>query len=141
MAAVVASPHTGFWQRRTDPSYHMSDLTFTSIMSPYNNQRSMPAAPSPRSFQPTTQHMDASLPLFPGNVLATSLPYQSGTFAFDHVSVNPYNMSPNFPVSYSSSIPSAISYAESTVQQTLPTAREAHNVFIGDRNALVKSES
>lgn len=120
----------------------MPDMNFTGIMSPYNTQRPINNPPPSRNFQPTTSHMDTAMPLFSANVMTTtSVPYQSGAFAYDHVSVNPYNMQPNFTMSYSSNLAPAVSYAEPMVSQNLPTVREAQNTFLGERSTLVKSES
>jgi hypothetical protein len=79
--------------------------------------------------------MDINLPLFSTNGLTTSVPYQSGAFAFDPVSVNPYNMQQ--ASYYSPNIPHSMSYTASPDVQSLPTVRDARNVF----NAMVKSES
>jgi hypothetical protein len=61
--------------------------------------------------------------------MTTSMPYQSGAFAFDALSVNPYNMQQAFP-SYPQSISHAVSYA-----------RGISNGFSLERSLLVKAES
>jgi hypothetical protein len=146
MAAVVGHHHAGLWHRRTEPSFHISDIHFTGMMPSYNSQRTANVTSSIRNYPPSTTHMDISLPLFSANVLPTSVPYQSaGTFAYD-TPVNTYNiqqsnMLQNYPMSYPTSMSPSVSYAGQTDSQLLPTVREARNAFALDGTHLVKSES
>ena len=140
MAAVVSSQHAGLWSRQTELSTHIADMHYTNMIPSYNTHRTVTSAPSSRSFQPTATHMDMSMPLFPTNVLATSVPYQSGGFAFDSIPVNPYNMQSIYPMSYSPNV-SPVAYAGSPGPRPIPIVREARSAFGVDRNAVVKSES
>jgi hypothetical protein len=146
MAAVVAHHHSGLWNRRPEPSFHISDIHFTGMMPSYSSQRTASSTPSLRNFPPPTTHMDISLPLFTANVLATSVPYQSGaTFAYDS-SVNPYNMQQSnmpqaYSMNYTANMSPPVSYAGPVDPQPLPTVREVRNVFALDGNHMVKSES
>jgi hypothetical protein len=126
MAAVVSSHHIGLWQERREPSIHIH------MMPPYDTSRTVTNAPVSRSFQPTSTPMDINLPLFSTSGLSTSVPYQSGVFAFDPV--NTYSMQQSSY--YSPNMPHAMAYAASDVL-SVPTVRDARNVF----NPLVKSES
>jgi hypothetical protein len=136
MAAVVASQHAGLWSRQTEASMHIADMHYHNMMPTYDTHRTVTSAPPSRSFQPTTTHMDPSMPLFSTNVLATSVPYQSGAFAFESIPVNPYNMQPTYPMSYAPNV-SSVTYTGSTDPRPLP----ARTVFGMDGNAVVKSES
>jgi hypothetical protein len=146
MAAAVAHHHTNLWHRRTEPSFHISDIHFTGMMPSYNTQRTASDNTSLRGFPPSTAHMDISLPLFASNELATSVPYQSaGSFAYD-ASVNPYSMqhssmSQTYPMNYPAVISPPVSYAGSAESQSLPAAREARSAYTLDGTHVVKSES
>jgi hypothetical protein len=146
MAAAVAHHHASLWHRRTEPSFHISDIHFTGMMPSYNTQRTVNGNTSLRGFPPSTAHMDISLPLFTSNVLATSVPYQSaGSFAYD-ASVNPYNMqqssmSQSYPMNYPASMSPPISYAGSAESQSLPAVRDARSAYALDGTHVVKSES
>lgn len=140
MAVAVASNPASFWQRRTDPSFHMSDINFTGIMSTYAH-RAISSAPLSRTYQPTTTHMEMSMPLFSANALSTSMPYQTTGFAYDHVPLNPYNMQSSFGIPFSASLAPAVTYAESSVPQPHPTVHDARNAFSGIRVSEVKAET
>lgn len=76
------------------------------------------------------------MPLFSAGGMTSSVPYQPGSFAFDTVPVNPYNMQ---QTSYfSPNIPHAVSYAPDT--QPLSTVRDDRGSFIMERSGMVKSE-
>jgi len=148
MAAVVTPHHADLWHRRTEPSFHISDMNFTGMMPSYH--RATTTAPSQRGFPSTTSHMDLSMPLFSPNVLATSVPYQSGgAFAYD--SVNPYNMQQSsvthssvpqsYPLNYSPNLSPPVSFAGTADSLPLPSVREVGNTFAVDGSHLVKSES
>ncbi|KAF2680701.1 zinc finger protein-like protein OZF [Lentithecium fluviatile CBS 122367] len=140
MAAVVASQHPGLWHHRTDQTVHIPSMTMSGLL-PYDTApRTTTNPPSARSYQPTTSHMDMHMPIF-STPMTTSVPYQSGAFAFESLSVNPYNMQQAFPVSYSQSIPQPVSYTGAADMQPLPTVREARNGFAIERTPPVKSES
>jgi hypothetical protein len=145
MAAVIAHQHTGLWHRRPD-HFHIPDVHFTGMMPSYETQRTGVNASSLRTFQPTTTQMDMSLPLFSANALATSVPYPSGgTFAYDS-SVNPYNMQqstmqPTYPMNYSSTLSTAVSFAGRVEHQSISSLPEARHAFALDANHMVKSES
>jgi hypothetical protein len=133
--AAVASHHIGLWQEQREPSIHIPNIHLASMMPPYDTSRTVTNAPISRSFQPTSTPMDINLPLFSTNGLTTSVPYQSGAFAFDPVSVNPYNMQQ--ASYYSPNMPHSMSYTAAPSMQPLSTVRDARNVF----NPMVKSES
>lgn len=139
MAAVVASHHAGLWQQNRDPHIQIPNMHLANMMAPYDNPRTMANTPSSRSYQPTTTHVDMSMPLYPTNSLTTSVPYQSGAFAFDSSSVNPYNMQQTS--FYSPNIAHAISYSAAPVVQSLSTVRDGPNAYVVDRNTMVKSET
>jgi hypothetical protein len=141
MAAIVATQHVDLWPRRTDHSIQYSDMHFAGMMPSYSTQRHVTNAPSPRAYQATTTQIDISMPLFSPSIHATSVSYQSGAYAFDHVTANSYNMQPNFPVHYSTNMPPAVSYATSMDSQSLSSTGEARSTFTTNRTPLVKSES
>jgi hypothetical protein len=135
MAAVVASHHIGLWQERREPSIHIPNMHLANMMPPYDTSRTVTNAPVSRSFHPTSTHMDINMPLFSTHGLTTSVPYQSGAFAFDPTSVNPYNMQQ--ASYYSPNLPHSASYAASPDVQSLSTVRDARNAF----HSMVKAES
>jgi hypothetical protein len=135
MAAVVASHHIGLWQERREPSIHIPNMHLANMMPPYETSRAVTNAPVSRSYHPTSSHMDINMPLFSTHGLTTSVPYQSGAFAFDPISANPYNMQQ--ASYYSSNLSHSVSYGASPDVQSLSTVRNARNAF----NSLVKSES
>ncbi|KAJ4366886.1 DNA-binding transcription factor [Neocucurbitaria cava] len=139
MAAVVAAHHVGLWQQRREPSTHYSNMQLTGLMPSYETSRSVTTTPVSRSFTPTTTHMDISMPLFSTNGLPTSVPYQSGAFAFDSIPVNPYNMQQTSY--YPSNASQTVSYAPVSEIRPLPTVRDTRSAFITDRTPVVKSES
>ena len=73
--------------------------------------------------------------------MTSSVPYQSGTFAFDSLATNPYNLQQAFPVTYPATIPQTMSYPAVSEIQPLPTVRTARNGFANMRNPVVKAES
>jgi hypothetical protein len=140
MAAVVASQHPGFWHRRPDQAIHMPNMNMSGLLPYDTTPRTMTNAPSARAYQPTTSHMSMPMPMFP-TAMTTSMSYQSGAFAFDSLSVNPYNMQQAFPVSYPQSIPQAVGYATTSDMQPSPTVRETRTGFAMESTPPVKSES
>lgn len=143
MAAVVAPQHAGLWQRRTDQAIHIPNINMSGLMPSYDtSSRTVTNPPNSRPFQPTTSHMDLNMPLFSTHPLTTSVPYQSGAFAFDSLSVNPYNMQQAFPVSYPPPLSHAVTYPGAQDMQPLPTVREARNGFPLERTTPpVKTET
>jgi len=108
---------------------------------PYDGTpRTVTNPPSTRTYQPATSHMEMHIPMF-STPLATSVPFQPGAFAFDSLSVNPYNMQQPFPVSYPQAIAQTAHYAATSDLQANPTVREARNGFAIERSPPVKSES
>lgn len=99
-------------------------------------------APSSRSFQPATSHMDMhTLPIFSTQSMTTTVPYQSGVFAYDSLATNPYNMQQAFSVNYPTTMAQNIPYAGTSTIQPLPASRTARNGFAAVRPPVVKSES
>ena len=125
----------GLWQDRRETPAHIPNMHLTNMMPSYDASRSTSNAPVSRSYQPTSSHMDISMPLYSANGLPTSVPYQSGAFAYDPTPVNSYSMQQ--PSYYQSNIQHPVSYAPTSDVQQLPTVRDARNVF----NNMVKSES
>ncbi|KAL6704645.1 DNA-binding transcription factor [Coniothyrium glycines] len=138
MAAVLASHHPGLWQERREPSIHIPNMHLANMMPTYDMPRPVTNVPAPRNFQPTTTHMDMGMPLFTTHGLTSSVPYQSGSYAFDNVSVNPYNMQQGSY--FSANIAHAVSYATTPDTHALSTVRDTRTSFIAERNAMVKSE-
>lgn len=114
----------------------MNNMHHSNMIPQYDTSRSATSAPVSRGYeQPTSSHMDMGMPLYSANGLATTVPYQSGAFAYDPTSGNPYNMQQ--PSYYAPNIPHPVSYAPSADIQQLPTVRDGRNLF----NPMVKSES
>ncbi|KAF2657412.1 zinc finger protein-like protein OZF [Lophiostoma macrostomum CBS 122681] len=143
MAAVVAPQHAGLWQRRSDQTLHMPNMNMSGLVSPYDaSSRTVTHPPTSRGFQPTTSHMDINMPLFSAHPMTTSVPYQSGAFAFDSLSVNPYNMQQTFPVHYPPTLPHAATYAGPADVQSLQAARDTRNEYAMERTTPpVKAEA
>lgn len=74
-----------------------------------------------------------SMPLFSANSLTSPVPYQSAGFAFDPVSVNPYNMQQAYPMGYIADVPQNVSYTRSNLVQQMPTLQEARATFSIDK--------
>jgi hypothetical protein len=81
------------------------------------------------------------LPIFSTPTMTTSVPYQSGAFAFDSMPTNPYNMQQAFPASYPQAMSHSVSYPATSDIQPVPVVRTARNGFAGIRSPAVKSES
>lgn len=144
MAAVVAAHHGGIWPRRPDQPVHMpSAVTMAGMMPSYDaTSRTITNPPTTRAFQATTTHMDITMPMFQTHGMTTSVPYQPGAFAFDSLSVNPYNMQQAFNVSYSPAFQQPQQYPANGELQQLPTVRDARNAMsIPERTPIVKCEA
>jgi hypothetical protein len=87
-----------------------------------------------------TTRMDASMPMFPSAPTGTTVPYQSGIYAFDNMAVNPYNIQQTYGVSYQ---PQTTTYTAPGITAGLPHVREARNTLSVTHNAspIVKPEN
>lgn len=126
---MVASHHGDFWQQRNQHTYHMPNMSLPGLMSPFEPQRSVNNPPPSRTYHQTTSTVEMSLPLFSTNGLTSSVPYQSGAFAFDPIPANPYNMQQAYPMGYMSDVPQNVSYARSSLVQQMPAHQEARPTF------------
>ncbi|KAF2246982.1 hypothetical protein BU26DRAFT_567309 [Trematosphaeria pertusa] len=116
-------------------------MNMPGLVPPYDAAlRTATNPPTSRAFQATTSHMDMHMPMFSTHAMTTSVPYQSGAFAFDSLLVNPYNMQQAFPVSYPPTMPQAISYPRTSEMHPLPTVREARNGFTIERTPPVRRQ-
>ncbi|KAF2114948.1 zinc finger protein-like protein OZF [Lophiotrema nucula] len=142
MAAVIAPPHAGLWHRRPEQTIHIPNMNMSGMLPSYDaSSRTVTNPPTSRPFQATTTPMDINMPMFQTHALTSSVPYQSGAFAFDSVSVNPYNMPQAFPMSYPPSQTLPVTYASNPEIQQLPTVRDAPNDYSLERTPPVKSEN
>ena len=142
MAAVIAPQHAGLWHRRPEQAIHIPNMNMPGMVPSYDtSSRTVTNPPTSRAFQATTTPMDINMPMFQTHTLTTSVPYQSGAFAFDSVSVNPYNMPQAFPMSYPPSQTLPVTYASNADIQQLPTVRDARNGYSLERTPPVKSEN
>ncbi|KAF2623954.1 zinc finger protein-like protein OZF [Macroventuria anomochaeta] len=135
MTTMVASHHVDLWQQRSQPAYHMSNMNLSGLMSPYETQHTVTNPPSSRAYHQTTSSVEMSMPLFSTNGLASSVPYQSGAFAFDPVPVNPYNMQEAYPMGYVADVPRNVSYARSNLVQQMPALQDARPTFSADQHS------
>ncbi|KAF2203446.1 hypothetical protein GQ43DRAFT_438830 [Delitschia confertaspora ATCC 74209] len=148
MAAAVASHHSALWPGRRDQPLHIPSTAHMSgfVPSYEASSRMVTSTPSSGAFQATTSHMDLSMPLFQTHslttsALTTSVPYQPGAFAFDTLSVNPYNMQQGFGASYPPAFSQGPSYSGSSEMHGLPTVREVRSGLpIVERAPQVKVE-
>lgn len=131
---MVAS-HVDLWQRRTQPAFRMPNMNLTNLVSSYDVPRTITNPPEARNYHQTTSSMEMNMSLFSNNGLASSMPYQSGAFAFDSVPVNPYNMQQAFPMGYVADVPQNISYTRSNLVQQMPTVQDTRNACSVDRHA------
>lgn len=107
---------------------------------PYGASPRVATNPPPaRSHQSTASHMGLGMPVFSTHMTAP-VPYQPGTFPFDPLSVNPYNMQQAYSIAYSSSLPQHVSYAGMDEVRISPV-RGAQNDFVLERSPPVKAES
>jgi hypothetical protein len=120
---------------------HVPTMNISGLMAPYETPRTIANPPASRAYHPTTSHMDMDMPLFTTNAMTTSVPYQSGVYAFDPMPVNPYSMQQSFPMNYPSSVPQVMSYGSASDAHQMSAVREARNVYPVDRHAMVKAES
>jgi hypothetical protein len=135
MTTMVASHHVDLWQRRSQPTFHMPNMNLTGLVSPYDAPRTVTNPPASRSYHQTASSMDMSMPLFSTNGLTSSVPYQSGAFAFEPIPVNPYNMQQAFPMGYVVDVPQNVSYTRSSLVQPMSVVQETRNEFPVDRLA------
>lgn len=129
MAAVIAHQHIGLWQRQPDQAIHIPNMNMSALISSYEASRAVTNPPTSRAFHATSAHMDMNMPLFSAQSMATSVPYQSGAFAFDSMSANAYNLQQPFPVSYPTGLPHAVNYPGTTDMAQIPTMRDARPRF------------
>ena len=139
MATVVASHHVEFWRQRRESSIHVPNLHLANMIPPYDVPRAMTNAPVSRSYQPTTTHMHINMPIFSANDLTTSVPYQSGAFAFDPIPTNPYNIQQ--ATYYAPGTAHTVSYSTVPEMKSFPTTKDTRTSFPMDRSTMVKSES
>ena len=141
MTTMVASHQGDFWQQRNQHTFHMPNMHLPGLMSPFEPQRSVndAAPPPPRTFHQTASTVEMSLPLFSTNGLTSSVPYQSGAFAFDPIPVNPYNMQQTYPMGYMADVPQNVSYARSSLIQQLPAHQEGRPTFPTDSKSVSAS--
>lgn len=137
MTTLVASHHVDLWQQRSQtPYHHMSNMSLSGLMPPFETPRSVTNPPTSRAYHQATSGVEMSMPLFSTNNLSSSMPYQSGAFAFDPVPVNPYNMQQAYPISYVADVPQNISYTRSSLAQQMPILQEARTPFSADQSSL-----
>ena len=134
MTAMVASHNADLWQQRNQPNYHISNISLSGLMSPYDAPRTVTNPPTARGYHQTTSSTEMSMPLFTANGLTSSVPYQPGAFAFDPVPVIPYNLQPAYHMGYAAEVPQNISYARSNMIHQMPAVQESHNAFTVDRH-------
>ncbi|KAF1933592.1 zinc finger protein OZF [Didymella exigua CBS 183.55] len=140
MTTMVASHPGDFWHQRNQHTYHMPNMSLPGLMSPFEPQRSVNnPPPPPRTYHQTSSTVEMGLPLFSTNGLTSSMPYQSGAFAFDPIPVNPYNMQQAYPTGYIADVPQNISYARSSLVQQMPARQEAHPTFCTDSKSVTAS--
>lgn len=141
MTTMVASHHGDFWQQRNQHTFHIPNMNLPDLMSPFEQQRSVNASapPPPRTYHQPTSTVEMSLPLFSTNGLTTSVPYQSGAFAFDPIPVNPYNIQQTYPMGYMAAVPQNVSYARSSLIQQMPPYQEGRSTFPTDSKSVTAS--
>ncbi|KAJ8112170.1 hypothetical protein OPT61_g5408 [Boeremia exigua] len=139
MTTMVASHHADIWQQRSQPNYHISNMSLPSLMPPFETQRPVTDPPTSRSYHQTTSSVEMSMPLFSTNSMVPSLPYHSGAFPYDQVMVNPYNMQQTYPIGYATDVPQNISYARSNLVQQMPVIQEARSTFAAVQHPSSKS--
>lgn len=139
MTTMVASHQGDFWPHRNQHTYHVPNMSLSGLMSPFEPQRSITNPQPSRTYHQTTSTVEMSLPLFSTNGLTSSVPYQSGAFAFDPVSANPYNMQQAYPMGYVPDVPQNVSYTRSSLIQQLPAHQEACPAFCTDSKVAVES--
>ncbi|KAF2994600.1 hypothetical protein E8E13_002281 [Curvularia kusanoi] len=120
MTAMVASHQVDMWQRNQQ-AYPMPNMY-------YDPPRSVSNPPSSRGYQQTS-NVEMSLPLFSATPLTTSVPYQSSSYAFDTVPVNPYDMQQTYPLGYATDVPQNLSFARSNLVQQIPALQDARSVY------------
>jgi hypothetical protein len=114
MASVMTTHHFGIWQRQSDQAIHIPNMNMSNLVSSYDPSQNVNTPPTSRAFQTTNAQIEMHMPLFSAHPLVTSVPYQSGAFAFDHMSANPYNLQQTFPVNYQSVPPHTHGYPGTT---------------------------
>ncbi|KAF2457069.1 hypothetical protein BDY21DRAFT_385934 [Lineolata rhizophorae] len=152
MAAVVAAQNgSNIWNRRESQQYPVSNNMNINGLVPSYDVRATTAPSGPRPYQPTSHHLDLSMPLFPSNPVATSAPYQSGPpYGFDSLSMHQYGMHhhqppystvshPTTTLTHSPAYPASSS---SSITANLPHVPEARNSFpVVNRSPSIKTEN
>ncbi|KAL1608380.1 DNA-binding transcription factor [Paraconiothyrium brasiliense] len=118
-------------------------MNMSDFASSYDDtQRSVTNPPVSRPFQaPSSQLSMHGLPMFSAQPMTSSVPYQSGAFAFDSMTTNPYNMQQAYPLNYSTAMTHNVSYHGTSDIQPMPLVRTARNGFTSLGSPAVKSES
>ncbi|KAF3035958.1 hypothetical protein E8E12_006578 [Didymella heteroderae] len=118
----------------------MPNMNLPGLMSPFEPQRSVGnPPPPPRTYHQPTSTVEMSLPLFSTNGLTSSVPYQSGAYAFDPIPVNPYNMQQTYPMGYMTDVPQNVSYARSGFIQQMSSHQEGRPTFPTDSKSVTAS--
>lgn len=126
MTTMVMSHHVDVWQQRNQPAYNMSNMNLSTLMPPYETPRSVTNPPTSRGYHQTSS-VEMSLPLFSASGLTSSVPYQPGSYAFDPVQVNPYDMQQTYSMSYAAEVPQNLSYTRSSLHQQMPALQDARS--------------
>ncbi|KAF2637817.1 zinc finger protein-like protein OZF [Massarina eburnea CBS 473.64] len=109
-------------------------------LSTYEFPSSVTTPPTSRAFETTTSHMNMHMPLFTAQNMATTMPYQSGAYALDHLPATPYNMQQAFPMSYTPNMSQAVSYNGAPAVQSLSNVRDVRDGFAIEQTPPVKTE-
>ncbi|KAJ4354001.1 DNA-binding transcription factor [Didymosphaeria variabile] len=119
-------------------------MNMSDFASSYDDtHRSVTNPPVSRPFQTTSSQLSMhGLPMFSAQPMTSSVPYQSGAFAFDSMTTtNPYNIQQAYPINYATAMTQNVSYHGTSDIQPMPLVRTARNGFASLGSPGVKSET
>ena len=133
MAAMVASQHSGMWQRRSSQVMQIAS-TGVPIMVPSS------ATPTTGPFQ-QPNYMEFSMNMFPSSA-PNVVPFTTGVSGFSLGNMNQYQAPQNYDIGYSPAGQSVYTTAPTELRSAIPHVQEARNAVPSiNRSPSVKVEA
>lgn len=141
MAAVAMPQHNNLLQRRSTQAMHIPNMNVSAMMPGFDGlSRPTQNPPVTRAFH---ANLDLAMPVFQNTPITTSVPFQTGSYAFDSMSVSPYNMQQPFNIGFQTTLTHAATFpGAGEVPSSLSQMRDARNSFQHqmNRSPSVKAE-
>lgn len=118
MITVNASHYSGSWYSHSDQPIQIPNMNRSGLVSSYDFlSRTVIRPPTSISYQTTSSQLEINISLISTYTMTTSMPHQSGVFAFNSLPVNPYSMQQAFPMSYLLIVPRLMSKLRASRRQ------------------------